>query len=389
MRSLSRSVLVLGAYAVLAAVPCRSQQPRFTEVAPSYERSLVRITTQGTLSSGVPDKPIGTGFVVAPGGYVLTAAHVIEPEVGWDEDFGLVRTIEALDANGAVVDVEGTAVVIYLDRQTDLALLRIKELQGKPLPLGNSTRLQDDDFIGVMAFGENREEPWAGKGTIDTVFRSNARGFIDLVLHNIRPSDSGSPLFDSEGRVVGVLVQGWERLPNSVEIFGVPVNWAAPLLMMAGRNHPVTLIEWVEETPEFGQKLKNLEEAIWQLKTSWAYELNHDENEQGETRMELVIRKPLAHGYWPERVTLEIVPIVVTKDGERHLKPISDTQTFSKSDSIPQQFMVVHGLSKHVREEAERLGIPSHKVVRYRVTIMAKLEGHPPIERMEERDVDP
>lgn len=386
-----RAVIVL--CALQAAVPCRAQDQSFEEIAQGYERSVVRIITEGYLNSGPHRKETGTGFVVARGGYLLTAAHVIEPDAGWDlERSPITRTVQSLNDQGAITEVPGDPVVLYRDEQTDLALLRLQGFDRPPLPLGNSTYLQDGDFIGVMAFGDRRAKPWTGEGSIETIFRPDVRGFMDLVLQNVGKTDSGSPLLNKQGRVIGVLLQGWDNLPDSVEIFGVPVNSAAPLLGMAGRNHPATLIQWVNETPEFDHKIEELEQAILELKTSWIFDLEHHTNAAGETRLEILIRKGLAHGFWPQRVEVRIVPIVIDKHREVHLPPIVDEQTYSPSDSRENQLMIVHNLAAQARDAAEKQQVKYDRIGRFEVNIKAELEieGEPrPIVRREHRDVYP
>lgn len=380
---------------LLAAVPCRPQDRDFEKIARDYERSIVRITAEGQPNVGNHLKETGTGFVVAQGGYVLTAAHVIEPAGGWDREAGTVfLSFYALDSDGGLTKIPGDAVVLYRDEQTDLALLRLHGFNRPPLQLGNSTYLEDGQFIGVMAFGEDRTRPWPGEGSIETVFRTDVRGFMDLVLANVGKSDSGSPLLDRQGRVVGVLLKGWENLPGSVEVFGVPVNSAAPLLAMAGRNHPATLIQWMNETPEFDRKIAELEQAIVELRTSWTYELDPLKYTDGELGIQIVLRKRLAHGYWPEKVSVSIVPILaIDKYQERSLgPPIEDEQTFSRYDTQVTQVMVVNNLAAEVRKAAEKQHIDYERIARFVVEISSelKLDDQPePIRRNETINVYP
>jgi hypothetical protein len=388
---MTRRSAVIALCGFLAAVPCRPQDQDFTTRAREYERSMVRITTAGVLNSGPRKTAIGTGFVVARGGYILTANHVIEPEGGWNlEENPVMLTVDALDGEGRIYQIPGTPVVLYQDEQTDLALLRLQGFDRSPLLLGNSTYLQDGDFIGVMAFGAGRTRPWPGEGSIETVFRPDVRGFMDLVLENVGRTDSGSPLFDQQGRVVGVLLQGWDNSPSSVEVFGVPVNSAAPLLGMAGHNHPATLLQWLNETPELDDKIADLENAILELKTSWTFDLELYQNEANETRLEILIRKRLGHGLWPQDVKVEIVPIVIVRKSERNLRPILGQQTFSVTDLRETQLLVVNNLDAQVREAAEEAGIRYDRISRFEVEIEAEVESAgETIVRREQRDVYP
>lgn len=365
---------------LLVAVPCASQEEEFAERAREIERSVVRITSRGYARGGEFTTLQGTGFVVAPRGYILTAAHVLEPTDGWEPNRSLQREIEALNEDGGVSPIDGMPVVLYLDPQTDLALLRMMGFDRPALTLGNSTYLRDGDFLGVMAFGEGRTRPWIGEGSIETVFQPAVRGFMDLVLQNLRPTDSGSPLFDARGHVVGVLLMGWENLPESSEYFGVPVNSAAPILSMAGRNHPATLLEWLDETPEFDRKIEQLEEAILDLKTSWTFELKLREISEGELQLQMLIRKPLAQGFWPQKVTLEIVPVVLVsarnnRFSELALLSLDDyLVTYAPTDPQETQLYPVNNLRSLVQVKAEDQGIQYERISRFEVQIEAKID---------------
>lgn len=362
---------------LLVAVPGASQEEEFTERARELERSVVRITSRGYARGGEFTTLRGTGFVVAPRGYILTAAHVLEPKDGWEPNRQLGREIEALNEDGGVSPIDGTPVVLYLDPQTDLALLRIIGFDRPALTLGNSTYLRDGDFLGVMAFGEGRARPWIGEGSIETVFSPDVRGFMDLVLNNLRPTDSGSPLLDAHGRVVGVLLKGWENLPESAEFFGVPVNSAAPLLSMAGRNHPATLLEWLDETPEFDRKIEELENAILDLKTSWTFELKLLDLPEGELQLEVVVRKPLSQGFWPRKVTLSIVPLVVVKQRNRlvqvALPAIIESESYSPKDPKETLYDAVDDLRLQLDNKAQEMGIQYLEIARFEVLIEAEV----------------
>jgi serine protease Do len=149
----------------------------------------------------------GSGVIVDPTGYVVTNAHVVE---------GARRVQVALAAAAtgeppgqSVLKVPGRilgARVIGIDQETDLAVLKVEQ-DGLPfLPLGDSEALRQGEL--VMAFGS----PLGLEGSVSL-------GVVSAVARQLRPEDrmiyvqtdaavnpgnSGGPLVDAEGRVVGI-----------------------------------------------------------------------------------------------------------------------------------------------------------------------------------------
>ena len=136
---------------------------------------------------------IGAGTVWHAEGLVLTNAHVVERGnlhvTTWDG-----RT--------------APAHVLAVDKERDLAALRV-ELTGLPtIALGDSRRLRPGDM--VVAFGH----PWgvAGAATAGIVistgnqladFAAGEREWIAASLR-LRPGHSGGPMVDTHGRLVGI-----------------------------------------------------------------------------------------------------------------------------------------------------------------------------------------
>jgi len=165
----------------------------------------------------------GTGFVLDSEGFVLTNAHVVENarrvRVRLDE-----KTLIAADLVGS-------------DLSTDLALLRVnpRDLDLRPLPLGASSGVKVGD--PVLALGN----PFGLEDTVTSGIVSALQrqirapdGFtIDGVIQTdaaVNPGNSGGPLMDARGRVIGVNSQIATAGPQSrgfVGIaFAVPIDTA-------------------------------------------------------------------------------------------------------------------------------------------------------------------
>ncbi len=144
---------------------------------------------------GIPRRvqSLGSGFVVDPTGYVITNNHVIE---GADE-------IKVVFEDGATYP----AKLIGRDAKTDLAVLKIDSEEDFPfVPFGDSSRSRVGDW--VMAIGN----PFGLGGTVTAGIISainrdiNAGPYDDFIQTDasINRGNSGGPLFNMDGEVIGV-----------------------------------------------------------------------------------------------------------------------------------------------------------------------------------------
>jgi serine protease Do len=163
---------------------------------------------------------LGSGFVIDPSGYIVTNNHVIE-----DAD-----DIEVNFANGSKLQ----AKLIGKDTKTDLALLKVEP--PKPLtavPFGDSRTMRIGDW--VMAIGN----PFGLGGTV-TVGIISARGrninagpydnFIQTDAA-INRGNSGGPLFNMKGEVIGINTAIISPSGGSIGIgFSVPTELAQNII---------------------------------------------------------------------------------------------------------------------------------------------------------------
>jgi serine protease Do len=161
---------------------------------------------------------LGSGVIVSPDGYILTANHVIE---GADK-------IKVALASG---EREYDAKVIGADPPTDVAVLKINITTNLPaLPLTDSDKLEVGDM--VMAIGN----PF-GVGqtvTLGIVSGLGRGGFEANSYENfiqtdaaINPGNSGGALVDAEGRLVGINTVILSRSGGFMGVgFAVPANMA-------------------------------------------------------------------------------------------------------------------------------------------------------------------
>jgi serine protease Do len=180
-------------------------------VSPAVVQVLVSGYTpaQGPASAGLlaATRGTGSGVILDPAGYVVTNAHVVDGARRVQVALAAPRARGA--AGRSVLKAPGRllpARVVGLDHETDLAVLKVEEAGLPSLELGDSEALRQGEL--VMAFGS----PLGLEGSVSL-------GVVSAVARQLRPEDrmiyvqtdaavnpgnSGGPLVDVDGRVVGI-----------------------------------------------------------------------------------------------------------------------------------------------------------------------------------------
>jgi predicted Zn finger-like uncharacterized protein len=176
------------------------------------------------VTQGDGTKMAGTGFFGCPGAknIVLTNAHVVgmlSPESSRP------KSIEVFVHSGEANEWKTSARVLGVDRSSDLAVLDIGSPPSKtpePLTVKSAGGLQTLDTLYVFGFpfGEQLgKEITVNQTSVSSLRKKN--GVLDRVQVNggMNPGNSGGPLIDASGAVVGVAVSG---------IPGRQINFAIP-----------------------------------------------------------------------------------------------------------------------------------------------------------------
>ena len=191
------------------------------EIAAEVKPSVVKIMQVGR--EGLDG--IGTGFVVSADGLIATNLHVI----------GEARRLEVETPDGVRHEV---TEVTATDAHWDLALLRVGS-RLKPLPLGDSERIRQGQ--PVVAMGNPQGLAFSVVDGVVSEYPDLIDGIpmIRLALP-IEKGNSGGPLLDREGRVLGILTLKSARTENLG--FAMPVN---ELKRMIASPNPVPMERWL------------------------------------------------------------------------------------------------------------------------------------------------
>lgn len=165
------------------------------------------------------ERDIGTGFIISEDGLIVTNKHVVSD---------MLAKYKVIIGKDETVDV----VNIYRDPINDLAIIKINKTQLKPVEMGDSDKLKVGQTVIAIgtALGEFRST--VTKGVISGLGRGITAGGFGVVTEKledviqvdaaINSGNSGGPLFDSSGKVIGVNVAVSQNGQNIG--FALPIN---------------------------------------------------------------------------------------------------------------------------------------------------------------------
>ncbi|TGD74661.1 Do family serine endopeptidase [Mangrovimicrobium sediminis] len=179
-----------------------------------------------------PRMGLGSGFIISRDGYIVTNNHVVE-----GADSVLVRLSDRREYEAEVV---GT------DPRSDLALLRVEASDLPVVALAADNNLEVGEW--VLAIGSPFGLDYSvTAGIVSAMGRSlpteNNENYVPFIQTDvaINPGNSGGPLFNLEGKVVGVNSQIFTRSGGSIGLsFSIPVSVVRNVVEQLKANGHVT-----------------------------------------------------------------------------------------------------------------------------------------------------
>jgi S1-C subfamily serine protease len=204
----------------------------YRQASPAVANIVTRAVEYDFFMEPVPVEGAGSGFIIDPRGYILTNFHVVQG----------AQSIEVVLGDQS----RYPAKYVGADQRNDVALIKI-DPKGKrltALPLGDSSTLQ----VGqkVLAIGN----PFGFQSTLTTgivsalgrTVQTSETTFIDAAIQTDAPinrGNSGGPLIDSHGEVIGINTAIYTPTGTTAGIgFAIPINTAKLIahdLMTEGR----------------------------------------------------------------------------------------------------------------------------------------------------------
>jgi serine protease Do len=219
--------------------------PNYRAIVERNQAAVVGITTAGAMDtsaqefnfggpSGDNDNPLsqffrgiprprghgvmhaqGSGFLVSSDGIVLTNAHVV--------DGAKVVTVKLSNHR------EYKAKVLGADASSDIAVLKIDARDLPTVQLGDSGQLNVGDYVLAIGQPFGLEET-ATAGIVSAKGRSlPGDGYVPFIQTDaaVNPGNSGGPLFDANGNVVGITSQIYTNSGGYQGVsFAIPINLA-------------------------------------------------------------------------------------------------------------------------------------------------------------------
>jgi serine protease Do len=212
---------------VVPAVAPSSGPPDWVALAKVLTPAVVNISTKRTPPAGseLPDRSLGSGFVIHPDGDIVTNNHVVDG----------ATEIRVKLGDGRVLPAE----VIGRDSRTDLALLKVEAANLPVVPAGDSSALRVGE--PVMAIGNPFGlEQTVTTGIVSATGRVIGEGPYDDFIQtdaSINPGNSGGPLINARGQAVGINTVIFTSSGGSMGIgFAIPSNVAMSVVTQLART---------------------------------------------------------------------------------------------------------------------------------------------------------
>jgi S1-C subfamily serine protease len=200
-----------------------SAKPKPSVASQAYEvihPSVVRVQSLMKSAEGKKEGATGTGVVIDSSGIILTCLHVVQN----------AEEVHVVFADGS----DSEAVIIVTQPENDLAVLRAKIIPDDLVPatLTDSSTLRVGDEVVAVGnpFGINNSVSAGVVSGLGRNFKSTKTGTVmtNLIQFDaaVNPGNSGGPLVNRNGEVVGIVTALLN--PNEQDVF-IGIGFAVPI----------------------------------------------------------------------------------------------------------------------------------------------------------------
>jgi predicted Zn finger-like uncharacterized protein len=207
-------------------------KPLPVQMTPDIVRRVKEATVYLRVASQNNQVAEGSGFLALEPGIVITNAHVLGMLSAKSQP---PKQVEVVANSGEPNEVKMTGQVVGVDRSNDLAVVRVNmSNQPTPLFLDDNRQLTETQKVYIFGFpygAQLGKNITVSESSVSSL-RKNASGALEQIQVNggMHPGNSGGPVVNALGRLVGVSVAG---------IRGTQINFAVPAdyvrMIMDGR----------------------------------------------------------------------------------------------------------------------------------------------------------
>ncbi|OGW57296.1 MAG: hypothetical protein A2Z09_01115 [Nitrospirae bacterium RBG_16_43_8] len=226
----------------------------YEETGPGVVNIITTTVSYDFFLNPIPGQGAASGSIIDKKGHILTNYHVVEN----------AKKLEVTLFDGSKWQAE----LVGVDSSTDLAVIKINAPveKLKPIPFGDSSNLKVGQKVLAIGnpFGLERTLTVGIVSSLGRTLRVTDGRLIRSVIQTdaaVNPGNSGGPLLDSSGRVIGINNAIFSPVGASIGIgFAVPVNTAKEVIpQLIERGHvlrPWLGITGQQITPELAKLLK-------------------------------------------------------------------------------------------------------------------------------------
>jgi S1-C subfamily serine protease len=189
--------------------------------------SVVQIKASTLSLDGKTENGSGTGVIINESGTILTALHVVTGSI----------SIQVLFYD----NTEADASIIEQEPENDIAVIRPRELPAQVIPatLGGGASVGDEAFVVGNPFGLRHTLTAGvisalGRGIINPKTGQSMQNLIQFDAA-VNPGNSGGPLLDRNGEVIGIVTSLLN--PTDQEVF-IGIGFAVPIATAGGGGAP-------------------------------------------------------------------------------------------------------------------------------------------------------